>query len=119
MNWTAAKSSTLAWSAKLPGNFAREFILGIFDGDGFITYYQRESSPVSYVGFTGGSRQLLTKIVDVIEQETGVHLSGPWSRANSKVYVIRIGGRKAYLVDQWLRATGLGLARKRLVPPVG
>lgn len=112
-----AKSLTIEWPARLPDCYAREFILGIFDGDGFITYYQRGNTCHSYVGFTGGSLQLLKKIVDVIEQQTGVHIAGPWAKAGSKACTIRVGGRKAYIVDQWLHASGLGLTRKRLAPP--
>ena len=113
---TAAKSCTLAWPDKLPECYARPFILGLFDGDGFITSYRRGNTLEPYVGFTGGSPQLLRKIVAVIEQQTGVHVAGPWSKGSSRAYTIRVGGRKAYIVDQWLHADGLGLARKRLAP---
>jgi hypothetical protein len=113
---TPAKSLVIEWPTTLPDCYAREFILGVFDGDGFITYYQRGSVREPYVGFIGASLQLLKKIVDVIEQQTGVRIAGPWAKGSSKAFLIRVGGRKAYIVDQWLHATGLGLARKRLAP---
>lgn len=112
---TAAKSCILQWPGNLPDAYARPFILGFFDGDGFITYHQRGNTTVPYVGFTSGSPQLLTKIVEVIEHQTGIHISGPWPKGSSKAFLIRIGGHKAPIVDQWLHADGLGLSRKRLV----
>ena len=114
---TPVKSLIIEWPNSLPDCYAREFILGVFDGDGFITSYQRGDTREPYVGFTGGSLQLLTKIIDVIEQQTGVRIAGPWAKLGSKAYAIRVGGRRAYIVDQWLHASGLGLARKRLAPP--
>jgi hypothetical protein len=39
---TAAKSCILRWPDNLPEAYARPFILGLFDGDGFITYYSVE-----------------------------------------------------------------------------
>ncbi|HEU5199876.1 MAG TPA: LAGLIDADG family homing endonuclease [Ktedonobacterales bacterium] len=112
---TAAKSCILQWPDKLPDCYARAFILGLFDGDGFITYDQHGNTRVPYVGFTSGSPQLLTKIIEIIEHQAGVRIAGPWPKGNSKAFLIRVSGHKAPIVDQWLHADGLGLSRKRLV----
>ncbi len=51
---TAVKSRTITWPEKLPSSFAREFILGYFDGDGYITYHERPNRRYPYLGFTSG-----------------------------------------------------------------
>src|SRR5207253_6957858 len=40
---TDAKSRTITWPERLPSCFAHEFILGYFDGDGFVTYHERSN----------------------------------------------------------------------------
>lgn len=111
---TAAKSCTITWPEKLPSSFAREFILGYFDGDGFITYHERPNRKYPYLGFTSGSYKLLVSIADVIEQHTGIRPQGPWSKEESNAYHMRVAGDNALIVDQWLHTSGLGLKRKRL-----
>lgn len=112
---TAAKSLTLRWPERLPSTFAREFILGYFDGDGFITYHERPNRRYPYIGITSGSRDLLVSIADVIEQYTGIRPGGPWRKGIlSGAYQIRASGNSAFIIDKWLHTSGLGLKRKRL-----
>jgi hypothetical protein len=111
---TAAKSRTITWPERLPSSFAREFILGYFDGDGFITYHERSNRRYPYLGFTSGSFNLLVRIADVIEQHTGIRPGGPWRKGITGGYFIRVSGNSAFIVDEWLHASGLGLKRKRL-----
>ena len=111
---TAVKSSTIAWPERLPASFAREFILGYFDGDGFITYHKRPNGRYPYIGITSGSINLLVSIADVIEQHTGIRPGGPWGKAGTGAYSIRASGKRALVIDEWLHASGLGLKRKRL-----
>lgn len=111
---TAAKSRTLAWPGRLPPSFAREFILGYFDGDGFITFHERPNRRYPYLGFTSGSVNLLISIADVIEQHTSIRPGGPWRKGITDGYFMRVSGNKALVVDTWLHASGLGLERKRL-----
>lgn len=111
---TAVKSRTLAWPEKLPCSFAREFVLGYFDGDGFITYNERPNRRYPYLGFTSGSFNLLTSIRDVIEEHTGIRLGGPWTKGMTNGYLMRVSGDNAFMVDEWLHTGGLGLKRKRL-----
>ncbi len=110
---TAAKSRTILWPEKLPASFAREFVLGYFDGDGHITYQKYYDGRYPYLGFTSGSCNFLVSIADVIEQQTGVRPGGLWSKKGD-TYSIRASGRAALIIDQWLHASGLGLQRKRL-----
>ena len=110
----AAKSRTLLWPTTLPAEYCREFILGYFDGDGFITYHQRGAIHYPYLGITSGSRDLLVAIADVIELHVGVRPQGPWLKAGTNAYVIRASGRRALAIDQWLHSDDLGLQRKRL-----
>ena len=112
---TAAKSRTITWSERLPPSFAREFILGYFDGDGFITYHERPNRRYPYIGITSGSFNLLIRIADVIEQHIGIRPSGPWRKGIiSSGYYIRASGNSALIIDEWLHTSGLGLKRKRL-----
>lgn len=111
---TAAKSHTIIWPETLPPAFAREFILGYFDGDGHITYQEISSRRYPYLGFTSGSLKLLISIGDVIEQHTGVRPGGPWGKKDTGAYYIRAAGKRALIIDEWLHASGLGLERKRL-----
>jgi len=112
---TAAKSRTITWPERLPSSFAREFILGYFDGDGFITYHERPNRRYPYIGITSGSRDLLVSLADVIEQDTGIRPGGPWRKGIiSSAYQIRVSGDSAFVIDKWLHASGLGLKRKRL-----
>lgn len=111
---TAAKSRTIVWPERLPLFFARDFILGYFDGDGYITYQEVSNKPYPYLGFISGSPKLLISIADVIEQHTGVRPGGPWGKAGTGTYSIRAAGKRALIIDEWLHASGLGLKRKRL-----
>lgn len=111
---TPAKSCTLQWPERLPPQFAREFILGYFDGDGFITYDKRPNGQYPYIGMVSGSPDLLIHIADIIEQKTGARIGGPWSKKVSKAYTIRASGKKALIIDKWLHADEMGLKRKRL-----
>jgi len=111
---TAAKSRTITWPEKLPLFFAREFILGYFDGDGYITYHELPNRRYPYLGFTSGSLNLLVSIADVIEQHTGIRPSGPWGKENTNGYHMRADGNNALIIDEWLHTSGLGLKRKRL-----
>jgi len=99
---------------RLPSSFAREFILGYFDGDGFITYHERINRRYPYIGITSGSSNLLVCIADVIEQYTGIRPSGPWRMGVTGTYSIRASGNSALIIDEWLHTSGLGLKRKRL-----
>ncbi len=92
----------------------REFILGYFDGDGFITYDVRPNARYPCLGFTSGSLNLLIRIADVIEERTGVRPSGPSNREGKGVHVMLTCGKGAPIIDEWLHASGLGLQRKRL-----
>lgn len=114
---TAAKSRIILWPEKLPASLAREFILGYFDGDGFVTYHERPNRRYPYIGITSGSYDLLVRIADIIEQHSGIRPGGPWGKGTKNAtgaYSIRACGNKALAIDEWLHASGLGLKRKCL-----
>jgi len=111
---TAAKSHIIVWPERLPSPFAREFILGYFDGDGFITYHERPNRRYPYLGFTSGSFNLLVRIADVIEHHTGIRPGGPWRKGIASGYSMRASGNNAFIIDEWLHASGLELNRKHL-----
>jgi hypothetical protein len=115
-----AKSRVLRWPTALPTHLARPFVLGYFDGDGFITSAITRTGGKSYhyhyLGICSGSHGLLLDILDVVQESSGVRMGGPWRRAGTECYTVRMSGQRARIIDEWLHSDGLGLARKRLPP---
>ena len=111
---TPAKSRTLSWPAALPECLTREFILGYFDGDGFVTSHRLPNGLSPYLGIVSGSRDFLEAVARAVEQGCGVAIGGPWRKGTSNCYVIRAAGRRARVIDDWLHQGGMGLARKRI-----
>jgi hypothetical protein len=114
---TPVKSRTLRWPRMLPQRLTPSFILGYFDGDGFITSHNRANGPYPYLGFTSGSPEFLVAIARVIKECCGVAIGGPWRKGTSNCYAIRAAGRDARIIDDWLHQDGIGLARKRIPAP--
>ncbi len=110
----ARKSKNLCWPAGLPSHLTRAFLLGYFDGDGFVTRFRKGDA---LYGVWGLLRRpsFLESACDVIEAETGFRPGGPWRKEG--VHVVRATGRAAYRIDAWLHQDNLGLARKRVIQP--
>ena len=75
---TPAKSRTLSWPAALPECLIREFILGYFDGDGFVTSHRLPNGLYPYLGIVSGSRDFLEAVARAVEQGCGAAIRGPW-----------------------------------------
>ena len=99
---------------RVPECLTREFILGYFDGDGFVTSHRLPSGLYPYLGIVSGSRDFLEAVARAVEQGCGVAIGGPWRKGTSNCYVIRAAGRRARVIDEWLHQDGMGLARKRI-----
>lgn len=111
-----AKSLTLRWPTELPSELARDFLLGYFDGDGFITYTINNGYRYGRWGLTSGSIAFLEVAMGVVRDQTGVILGGPHKKtpAPGNTYTAYVTGLGAARLDAWIHKSGLGLARKRL-----
>lgn len=111
---TPRKSLTLRWPETLERLAARLFLLGYFDGDGFVT--QTRNGPYVYPRWgLLGTEGFLAAARDFISDEAGVSPRRIRRHGERNVYVLHINGRDARLVDRWLHSdTALGLRRKQL-----
>jgi hypothetical protein len=111
---TPRKSLTLRWPAAMPRNLLGAFLLGYFDGDGFITYSRTGRYVYPRWGLLG-TKAFLSSAMDLISAETGVSRRTVRRHGDRRVYKLHISGRDAFAIDRWLHAgTPLGLERKRL-----
>ena len=114
---TPRKSLTLEWPRTLDSEYARPFLLGYFDGDGFITWSRSGRYRYPRWGLIG-TNALLTRAMSFIVEETGVAPRAIHRRPPNRIHSFHINGRDAWTVDAWIHGDGtLGLARKRLDPP--
>jgi hypothetical protein len=110
------KSLTLEWPRTLERSSARPFLLGYFDGDGFITWSKNGRYRYPRWGLIG-TKAFLAHAMTFIVEETGTRPRRIRCGPPSKAHFIHINGRDAWIVDEWLHADAdVGLARKRLVP---
>lgn len=108
------KSLTLRWPEHLDRKASRLFLLGYFDGDGFITESRNGRYIYQCWGLLGTER-FLSAAMHLISGETGVSPRRIRQHGAGNVHVLHINGADAIVVDRWLHfETRLGLARKRL-----
>jgi hypothetical protein len=111
---TPRKSLSLRWPEQLERTTLRPFLLGFFDGDGFVT---RSRSGRYEYGRWGlcGTEQFLSAAMQFIASETGVATRRVHRAGMKNTYRLHVNGADALVIDRWLQdGTGLGLARKRL-----
>lgn len=114
---TPRKSLTLEWPETIDEPLHRLFLLGYFDGDGFVTW-SRNGRYLYPRWALLGTRAFLSRAMQVIATETGIEPRVIRERPESRIHVLHINGRDASTVDEWLHSgTELGLGRKRLVTP--
>jgi hypothetical protein len=111
---TPRKSLTLNWPKSLAHEYARPFLLGYFDGDGFITWSRSGIYRYPRWGLCG-TQSVLLGAMRLITDSTGVAPRRVRQLPDAQLHVLHISGRDAWTVDRWLHADGeLGLTRKRL-----
>ncbi len=112
------KSLVLDWPAALAPDLEWAFLLGYFDGDGWVTSWVVGTTIYWRVGLLG-TRAFLCGARDAILRHTGVTCSMPQPREN--IWRLTKSGKAALKVDAWLHQDpNLGLVRKRpslSVPP--
>jgi hypothetical protein len=107
------KTLTMRWPVNLPMNLAPAYLLGYFDGDGFITSYAASNHTYAVWGLTSGSIEFLNDVISIVKEQIGITIRGPYHKS-SQSFVIRAYGTRAVAIDQWLHADGLGLSRKKV-----
>ena len=106
------KSLVLKWPEALPMSLANSYLLGVFDGDGWITFDRRKKNLYYSIGFTSASKLFLERIIEVIHEAIGVPSIN--ISANNSAYRILYGGASASTVHKWLHRDLPGLERKRV-----
>jgi hypothetical protein len=106
------KSHTLTWPNALPETFVNSYLLGILDGDGWITIDRRKHTPYYTIGFVSASSAFLERAA----QEISAALDVSAARVDklNTAFSLRYGGRTATLIGGWLHRDLQGLARKRI-----
>jgi len=106
------KSLVLTWPEALPTSFINSYLLGILDGDGWITMDRRKHTPYYTIGFMSASPPFLERAAHEITEAINI----PLAHLNHypTAYAIRYGGQKAVLLNDWLHRDLPGLERKRI-----
>jgi len=110
---TPRKSLTLRWPKDLDPIYKRPFLLGYFDGDGFITW-SRIRSYVYPRWALLGTESFLSDAMRFIAAEVVIRSRSIRRCPNQRIYTLHINGKDAWTVG-WLHAGhDFGLCRKRL-----
>src|SRR6266496_4633777 len=109
------KSSIFTWPTALPDNLAMSFLLGYFDGDGSLFYYERKSYKY-WRWLLVGTQPFLIVARHYIQYYTQVEIKAP-SRCHKHIsphlYMLKSDNQKTVTrLDQALNMSRLGLARK-------
>jgi hypothetical protein len=107
-----SKSLTIRWPQQLPSELARDYILGCFDGDGYITHTISNGYRYEIWGLVSGSPDFLRDVAAIVLQQSGIRLSGPYAKSGTNSSVLRAMGKRAMQLDKWIHQNDLGLARK-------
>lgn len=108
---TERKSLTLGWPDALPGRLARPFLLGYFDGDGFVTWSRHGRYAYPRWGVLG-TQSFVTRVSLLLADEMGIRQRTPHEKQGC--WNLHVSGRDALVVDAWLHdGYDFGLARKR------
>jgi hypothetical protein len=107
------KSDILEWP-RVPEAFVIPFLLGYFDGDGWL---QKRRDHAGWLWGLAGTYPFLIVARDYIQCHTNVAISKPVRHCKDQsphLYRIIATGERAILIDRTLNASGLGLPRKHL-----
>jgi hypothetical protein len=108
------KSSVLAWPDQLPVKFINSYLLGVFDGDGWITLDKRKALPHYILGFISASPTFLERAAQEIKDTLDVPRAHLGTVNDGRTFTIRYGGKSARLLSEWMHRDLPGLARKRI-----
>ncbi len=107
------KSRVLTWPATLSPALVNSYLLGILDGDGWITIDRRKQTPHYVTGFISASPAFPEQAAQEINKAIGIPLAR-LGRVNT-AFSIRYGGHSAILLSNGYTVTFLAcLAREYL-----
>ena len=110
------KHLSLRWPDVVPDHLTAPFILGMFDGDGCLSWELDVSSAKG--GFWRwtllASELMLWDVRDQLLGLVDVRVSEPKKMSSGNVYFIRINGRAVSTVDDLMSHYPIGLSRKRI-----
>ncbi len=108
------KSLVLTWPDALPPYLINSYLLGVFDGDGWITIDQRKQMPHYILGFISASSPFLERVAQEITEALDVPLAHLGTVNKGRTFTIHYGGKSARLLSGWMHRDLPGLARKRI-----
>lgn len=108
------KSLILTWPEALPAYLTNSYLLGVLDGDGWITIDKRKQTPYYTLGFISASQVFIERVAKEIHAALDVPLVHLGTANKGKAFTVRYGGKSARLVDEWLHRDLPGLSRKRI-----
>lgn len=108
------KSHILTWPDLLPEAFVNSYLLGVFDGDGWITIDKRKPTLYYTIGIISASPAFLQRAAQEINAAIDVPLAR-LSAVNQRAFTIRYGGKSAVLISEWFHRDLPGLTRKRIL----
>jgi hypothetical protein len=108
------KSLVLTWPDTLPSYLINSYLLGVFDGDGWITLDQRKQTPHYILGFISASSVFLERVALEITHALDAPLAHLGTVNRGHTFTIRYGGKSARLLSAWMHRDLPGLARKRI-----
>jgi transcriptional regulator with XRE-family HTH domain len=105
------KKSLIVDFPKIPRKFLSDFVRGVIDGDGSISYFNRERSPYFTIRVYSGSKKFLIKMEQAIRKELGI--SSKITSVHGNTYGIRYTCKQAKILAKWIYSdTDLFLKRK-------
>jgi hypothetical protein len=105
------KSNSLTWPQKLPTGFELPFILGLFDGDGCLSYSNTKNS---WQWSLAGTESILSSVKERMEDHFGFSFGSIHKRTHTAMCSIQVTGYKAVQVDAVMSSFDVGLERKRI-----
>lgn len=106
------KSLTLEWPKGVPLRMEPTFLLGYFDGDGWVTSVRSNGHVYPRWGILG-TLAFVSHAREVIRRSVGVLCPPPSQKG--KIWRLTKDGTGAVAIDRWLHnLSDLGLARKRV-----
>jgi len=107
------KSNTLGWP-NIPESFVIPFILGYFDGDGWL---QKRRDHAGLLWGLTGTLSFLIMARDYIQHYANVAIAEPVRHCKDRsphLFRITANSQRAIAIDRTLNASGLGMPRKHL-----
>jgi hypothetical protein len=109
------KTNFLEWP-RIPEAFVIPFLLGYFDGDGWML---KRRDHAGWQWGLSGTYSFLSMVRNLIQRHTNIAISEPVRHCKDRsphLYRIIATGKRAIIIDRTLNASGLGLPRKHLPP---